>query len=117
MHIDPGEFDTPATIQSPVPDTSLDGAGSGSWAEVATGLWISLRDALPSRSEKLGSGINIETRPARLRMRWRDGITADMRFVIEGRAPLQIISGPAMLGRRQWMEFMVEEYRPAGNHA
>lgn len=116
MFIDPGEFDTLATVERPVADTSLDGAGSGSWS-VVDEVWLGIRDMLPSRSEKLSSGINIETRPARIRMRWREDITADMRFVIEGRGALMIIAGPAMLGRRQWMEFMVEEYRPAGNGA
>lgn len=117
MYIDPGEFDTPAEIQQPSPDTSLDGAGSGSWATVDGEVWIGIREALPSRGEKLASGINMQSRPARIRMRWRDDITADMRFVVEGRGPLNIIAGPAMLGRRQWMEFMVEEYLPAGNGA
>lgn len=117
MYIDPGEFDTLATIERPIPDVSIDGAGSGTWSVVDSEVWIGIRDALPSRGEKLAEGINLETRPARIRMRWRDDITADMRFVIEGRGPLNIVAGPAMLGRFQWMEFMVEEYRPAGNGA
>lgn len=117
MFIDPGEFDTLASIERPVANSALDGAGSGSWALVDDEVWIGIRDVPPSRGEKLASGINMTTRPARIRMRWREDITADMRFVVDGRGPLNIIAGPATLGRRQWMEFMVEEYRPAGNGA
>ncbi len=39
-----------------------------------------------------------------------------MRFLIGNRI-MQIIAGPAELGRREGLEFMVEEYSPAGNAA
>src|SRR3546814_9150042 len=68
---------------------------------------------LPSRGEKLADGINVASRPARVRMRFRTDVTPDMRFVIDGRV-MQIIAGPAELGHREGLEFMVEEYCPAG---
>lgn len=116
-----GELDSLIRIERPASDDSFDGAGSGAWATVADKVWASIRDVLPSRSEKLADGINIATRPARVRMYFRNDVTSEMRFVditdgTDGRV-MQIISGPATIGRREGLEFMVEEYKPAGNTA
>lgn len=90
-------------------------AGSGSWEPVAV-VWASVEDALPSRAERLADGINVASRPARVRMRYRDDLNAAMRFVIGSRI-MQIVAGPAELGRRDGLEFMVEDYSVAGNPA
>lgn len=124
-----GVYDRRLRIERPVADDSFEGAGSGNWALVAE-VWASVQDALPSRGERLADGINVTARPARVRMRFRRDVSSEMRFLI-GRnvknaagelewqtdRTVQIISGPAELGRREAMEFMVEEYRPAGNPA
>lgn len=102
-------------IERPIPDDSFAGAGSGSWEPFIT-VWAEVRDALPSRGERLADGINVAARPARVRISYRTGIDATMRFVM-GERIMQIVSGPAELGRRDGLEFMVEEYRPAGNPA
>ena len=115
MTLDPGTLDRRIRIERPIADGSFDGAGSGRWEPVVT-VWANVKDALPSRAEKLGEGINMAARPARVRMRFRDDVTADMRFVM-GKRIMQIVSGPAELGRREALEFMVEEYSPAGNPA
>lgn len=115
MSLDPGTLDRRIRIERPVADESFDGAGSGTWEPVAT-VWANVQDALPSRGERLADGINVAARPARVRMRFREDVTPDMRFVMGSRI-MQIISGPAELGRREALEFMVEEYRPAGNPA
>lgn len=116
-----GDLDRRIRIERPVPDDSLDGAGSGSWEQVAASVWASIIDLLPSKGEKVANGIDITSRPARIRTRWRGDITSDMRFVeitdgADGRI-MQIVSGPAMIGRREGLEFMVEEWSPAGNGA
>lgn len=113
-----GELDRRVRIERPVADTSLDGAGSGSW-QLVQEVWAGVKDMLPSRGEKLAQGINVSARPARVRMRYREDVTPDMRFVEmpKGTRIMQIVSGPAELGNREWLEFMVEEYRPAGNGA
>lgn len=116
-----GDLDRKVRIERPVADDSLDGAGSGQWETVADKVWCQIVDALPSRGEKLASGINIATRPARVRMYFREDVASNMRFVettdgVDGRI-MQIISGPAKIGRREGLEFMVEEYSPAGNPA
>lgn len=100
-------------IERPVADESLDGAGSGTWEKVCE-VSASVVDALPSRAERLSEGINLASRPARVRIRYREGITSDMRFVMGSRI-MQIVSGPAELGRREALEFMVIDYSVAGN--
>ncbi|MDB5681467.1 MAG: hypothetical protein JWO16_1272, partial [Sphingomonas bacterium] len=97
------DLDRRVRVERPVPDTELDGAGSGTWVLV-TELWANVQDALPSRGERLADGISVASRPARVRMRFRSDITSDMRFVMGGRI-MQIISGPAELGRRDGLEF------------
>jgi SPP1 family predicted phage head-tail adaptor len=98
-------------IERPEPDSSFSGAGSGSWTLVAE-VAAEVRDLLPSRSERVESGINMATRRARVLIRYRADIRPDMRFVMEGRV-MQIVSGPAELGRREALEFMVEDYSTA----
>lgn len=106
-------------IQRPVSDNEFDGAGSGEWADVGKPIWASVVDALPSRGERLAEGINIATRPAKVRMRFRTDVTSSMRFVMTNPLPrvMQITAGPAEVGVRDEVEFMVEEYSPAGNGA
>lgn len=102
-------------IERPVGDGSFDGAGSGTW-ERAADCWASVQDVLPSRAERLDGGISIANRPARVRMRYRTDVDASMRFVMDGRV-LQIISGPAEVGFREEVEFMVENYSASGGGA
>ncbi|WP_416464915.1 head-tail adaptor protein [Sphingomonas sp. VDB2] len=102
-------------IQRPVADNSLKGAGSGRWKDVAT-VFAEVQDVLPSRGEQVSEGMTTARRPARVRMLYREGLTPDMRFVMGDRI-MQIIGGPAELGFREGLEFMVEDYRPAGNPA
>jgi head-tail adaptor len=99
-----------------VTDTAFAGAGSGTWEAVGKPVWASVVDALPSRGERLADGINVASRPARVRMRYRTDVTAAMRFVMGPRI-MQIIAGPAEFGVRDELEFMVEDYSTAGNPA
>jgi head-tail adaptor len=94
----------------------LDGAGSGSWELVQDHVAAEVEDMLPSRGERLAGGINVASRPARVRMRYRQDVLPSMRFVMGGRI-MQIIAGPAVLGRRQGLEFIVEDYSTAGSGA
>lgn len=115
MRLSAGSLDRRVRIERPVADTTFDGAGSGSWALVDE-VWADVQDMLPSRGEKIANGINVAARPARVRMRWRDDVDGSMRFVMGDRV-MQIISGPAELGRRDGIECMVEDYSSAGNAA
>lgn len=115
-------------IERPVASASFKGAGSGTWELVQDHVWANVQDMLPSRGEKLADGINVTTRPARVRMRYREDVTLAMRFVLgatvvgnvvdyTGARIMQVVAGPAEIGTRDGVEFMVEEYRPAGNGA
>ena len=88
------------------------GTGQVNWTEFAC-VWAEVKDILPSKAERLADSIQIGRRPARIRIRYLAGITPDMRVIIETRVH-QIISGPAMLGRREAMEIMVEELSSEG---
>lgn len=119
-----GERTAYLRIQRPVADDSFDGAGSGAWVTVDD-VWANVQDMLPSRGERIADGVNVSARPARVRMLYRPDITLNMRFLLldhlEGVEVIvrvmQIVSGPAELGRRDGLEFVVEEYSPAGNPA
>lgn len=102
-------------IERPVEDEEGDGAGSGTWALVGT-TYAEVIDMLPSRGERLADGVNLSARLTRVRMRFRTDIAPSMRFVMGDRT-MQIVSGPAEMGRREAIEFMTEEYRSSGNAA
>jgi head-tail adaptor len=112
--LDPGTLDTRLHIERPRPGDAFDSAGSGEWVPVRR-VWANVKDMLPSRGERLADGINVASRPARVRMYRRSDVTADMRFILRGRV-MQIVAGPADFAD-DGMEFKVEEYSPAGNAA
>lgn len=81
------------------------------WTPLAS-MWAEVQDELPSKSEAVKQGIRLATQRARVRTRYRSGITSDMRVVIHGLPDrvMQIVGGPAELGRREGLEMMVESY-------
>ena len=88
------------------------GTQSTSWVPYAT-VWAEVQDMLPSRAERVAEGINLARRPSRIRMLYRDDITSDMRVKI-GNRTLQIVAGPAELGRREEIEIVAEELSTMG---
>lgn len=89
------------------------GTAKGEWVRHAE-VWAEVQDILPSRSERLDDNISIARRPARVRIRYRDDITGDMQVVLNGRR-MHIVAGPAEIGRREAIEFMVEELTTSGD--
>lgn len=91
------------------------GTETVTWATFAT-VWANVQDVLPSKAESQGQGIRIAERPTRIRIRYMAGITSAMRIVLIDRADrvLQIVSGPAELGRREGIELIAENYSTAG---
>lgn len=83
------------------------------WDVVAARVPAQVVDALPSRSETVDGAVQVTNRPARVRIRYLRGITPDMRIVLHDEVDvvLQIVGGPAEIGRREWTEFTVEAYR------
>lgn len=90
----------------------LYGTETVTWNEFAT-VWAEVQDVLPSRTERLADSIAIANRPARIRMRHLVGVAPDMRVII-GTRILQIVSGPAELGRREGIELIVEQHSSEG---
>lgn len=78
---------------------------------VAVHLPAQIQDALPSRSESVTQGLATARNQTRIRLRWRDDIDSSMRVVdVETDVIYQIIGGPAMLGRREFLEIQCERY-------
>lgn len=85
------------------------------WAPFASRIAAQVQDTLPSKSEVVKQGLIVANRPARVRMRFRNGITSDMRVIVHSKneltnRTLQITGGPAEIGRREWIELVCEEY-------
>ena len=107
------DLDRRITIQSSsVTQDSTYGTDVASWPTLAT-VWANVQDMLPSRGEKFADGISIARRPSRIRIRYRSDVTSDMRVVIGSRT-LRIITMPAEIGRREWLEFIAEEVTTGG---
>lgn len=115
MIIDAGRLNRLIRIERPISSQAIEGAGDGTWEFVAE-VWAEVQDSLPSRAERLESGINLASRPARVRMYWRNDVTGSMRFVMGARI-MEIASGPAELGFREGLEFMVVDHSTAGGGA
>lgn len=81
------------------------------WTTVAT-VWCNVQDELPSRSEAVKQGLAVATQRTRVRMRYRTGLDPSMRLVISrpSETTYQIVSGPAVLGNKDGLEFFVEKY-------
>lgn len=82
------------------------------WAAIASRIPANVQDTLPSKSERVSEGLRVATQPARIRIRYMSGITSDMRVTIHGESDrvCQIVGGPAEIGRREWLEMVVEAY-------
>jgi head-tail adaptor len=91
------------------------GTATEDWGVLAT-VWAEIKDVLPSRADRVAKDISIDRRPSRIRMHWRDDVTQANRIRIGGDdgEEMRIIAGPAMIGRRQTLELMVEALSTEG---
>lgn len=110
-----GNYDRRITIEAPTTIESEYGPVPGPWEAIPGGLRIpaQVEDTLPSKSEAVKQGIRVASQPARIRMPYLRGITSDMRVVVHGEdsdRTLQIIAGPAEMGRREGIEMVGAEY-------
>lgn len=100
-------------IQRPVVAKDAASGATRSWQLVAS-VWAEVVDALPSKAESVVAGVQRNVQGARVRIRWRDDIDASMRIVDERGRTLQIVAGPAELGRRQYLELYCEAFSTTG---
>ena len=78
-----------------------------------TQVWANVEDVLPSRSESVRQGLEVARNQVRVRMRYRDDITSEMRIIVHGRngdVVYQIVGGPAMMGRQEMLEMVCEKF-------
>lgn len=108
-----GDLDRRITFQAATREQNATyGTWSTVWADYAT-VWAQVRDVLPSRAESVDDDISMARRPARVRCRYRDDITSDMRVDYDGRL-MRIVSGPVEIGRREGLELLIEQYSTEG---
>ena len=108
-----GQLRHRVTIQSKTVTQDTDyGTESITWTTFAARISAQVQDVLPSKSESVQQGLRVAARPARVRIRYRTGITSDMRIVVHGATDrtMQITGGPAEIGRHEWIEMTCEEY-------
>lgn len=113
MFVPAGKRDTFVTIQH-LEDTreGTYNTGTGGWTKYRD-AWAEWQDILPSRAERVAEGINLAKRPARVRTLFIPGVTSAMRIVRKGEI-FGIVAGPAVLGRRDGLEMVVEQSSTAG---
>lgn len=82
-----------------------------SWEPIAARIWANVQDVLPSRAEQTNNGLRTGNQQARLRIRKRDvQLTDRVRLHSRGDKIMQVISGPALLDNRMFIEVMLEGY-------
>lgn len=116
-----GEHDVQITVERPVstPDATY-GTPTITWVPlvalpgspvVAERFWAQIQDALPSKSESVTQGLAVARNQSRLRMRYRNDITSDMRVTVHRDTSVvyQIVGGPALIGgRKERIEMVLE---------
>jgi head-tail adaptor len=101
-------FQRPAVVVDPVY-----GPQDSGWENVEPPrIPANKKDDLPGNTESVQNGLRLSNSPARIRIRYRDDITSDMRVIVhdENDRIYQISSTPAEIGRRKWLEFTVARY-------
>lgn len=93
--------------KSVTPDSTY-GTETITWGLLAV-VWCEIQDVLPSRAESQERNIDLSKSPARWRARHRTDIDSSMRIVIDGTV-YQIISGPASIDDKKYIECMIEKY-------
>lgn len=94
------------------------GTESGAWVTVIPQVFAQVADVLPSRGETPAGGIDIASRPSRVRIDYIEGVVLDstMRIVLLDRGDriMQIVTQPAEIGRKEGFEFMAQDFSTAG---
>ena len=110
--MDIGKLNKRCRVERPV--TTLDpvyGSPVTVWETLSNGArWCNLQDVMPSRDEQIRNGASMTKVRSRLRMRYTSDIDTTMRVVIfrPTEQIWNIIGGPAEIGARDGVEFMIE---------
>ena len=115
-------YDTPATFE--VKSVSVDpnyGTELVAWEplvyqpgspSIAERFWVRALDVLQGRAEALKMDVTLSSGRVTLRMRYRSDITSAMRVTLHRDTDqvYQIITEPAMIGRKQELEIQLEKF-------
>ena len=87
------------------------GSRTITWAAHIEG-WANVQDIMANNQEASNTDLRLATRPCKVMMRFNSSIDATMRLVMLDRENriLQIVSVPAEFGRREFTEFMCEQF-------
>lgn len=87
------------------------GTKTEAWVLVAE-VWAEVEDIPQGKSETTSNGLRIASDQVRIKIRYREGVTPDMRIVeLNGmKRTLAITSGPSMTKWREELEMMTEGY-------
>jgi SPP1 family predicted phage head-tail adaptor len=79
---------------------------------VAQRFWASVIEELPSRSESVRQGLAVARNQVKITTRYRSDVDSSMRITVhrDGDRVFQIVGGPAMIGRKKFMEFVCERF-------
>ncbi len=105
-----GPLDRRIAIESPVVVVDPDyGTQTVTWSPLAV-VWANVEDVLPSRAESVKMGLAVALNQVRIRYRYRNDVNSAMRVRIVGPVErvLQIIAGPAEVGRHEFSEIVCE---------
>lgn len=108
------QLDSLITIEQKEIAESEYGATGDNWTVFEKDVPAQVKDELPSqsKSETTMQEVRMATLSSRIRIRYMEGITSAMRIIlhVESDRVMEIIAGPAIIGRYEWLEFMVKEY-------
>jgi head-tail adaptor len=101
-------------------------AGKGGWEKIAT-VWGTVQDRLPSSGERIDNRLDLGSRPARVRVRYRTDLEDAERIIVgaseqpdgsfTGGRIFNLKAGPAEIGRKVGLEFAADQESTSGNPA
>jgi SPP1 family predicted phage head-tail adaptor len=105
------KFDKRIRIEQPGGKDPDYGTPTDDWVPVIE-VWAKVEDTKPGKTDATQQGIRLAKDSATVWIRYRDGITSDMRIVeLSGRQrTLSITGGPASISGGREMEFTVEKF-------
>lgn len=100
-------------VRSGATDSKYGRPAGDAWVPLRE-TWAEVQDVMPSKllADETVNGLRKARVMSRVRIRYQLGLSSDMRIVeISGqRRTMTIISGPAALGGRRELEFLVEQF-------
>lgn len=107
-----GKLDRQVSIEYKVVTQDPDyGTEVVTWTLLAK-VWAEVVDMLPSRAEAVRQELATARNQTRIRFRYRSDVTSAMRIIVHGDTDrvLQIVGGPAEIGRKRGTEILCEAY-------